>query len=97
MSRFSFTPRAARDLETIFEYIAEENPNAAFRLLDQFVGKCRLLAHSPEVGRLREELAPSLRSFPVGNYIVFYRPAGDGVDIVRILHGARDIEEQFAP
>ena len=44
------------------------------------------------MGRVRSELAPELRSFPVGRYVVFYLPCPDGIDIVRVLHGARDIE-----
>jgi toxin ParE1/3/4 len=51
-----------------------------------------LLAIQPRAGRLRPELAPELRSFPVGRYVVFYRPQDDGIDVVRVLHSARDIE-----
>jgi toxin ParE1/3/4 len=46
--------------------------------------------------RQREELSPRLRSFPVGSYIIFYRPTQDGVEIARILHGARDFPPLFA-
>lgn len=34
---------------------------------------------------------PALRSSPVGNYLIFYRPLPDGIEILRVLHGARDI------
>jgi toxin ParE1/3/4 len=44
------------------------------------------------MGRSRLELAPDLRSFPVGQYVIFYLPLPKGVEIVRVLHGARDIE-----
>jgi toxin ParE1/3/4 len=47
------------------------------------------------MGRRREELLPGLRSFPIGNYVVFYREIKDGVDIIRILRGSRDIEAIF--
>ena len=47
------------------------------------------------MGRARPELAADLRSFPVGNYIIFYRPIEDGVEIVRVLSGARDIDALF--
>lgn len=53
------------------------------------------LAEFPEMGRERTELSPSMRSFPVSRYIIFYRPGELGVAIVRILHGARDIEGLF--
>jgi toxin ParE1/3/4 len=44
------------------------------------------------MGRSRPELAPNLRSFPVGQYVIFYLPLAKGVEIVRVLHGARDFE-----
>jgi len=44
---------------------------------------------------MREDLAPSLRSFPVGNYLIFYRPITDGVEVVRMLHGARELRRIF--
>jgi toxin ParE1/3/4 len=49
------------------------------------------------IGRSRDELAPGMRSFPVGRYVVFYLPLDDGIDVVRVLHGARDIETVFNP
>jgi len=42
-----------------------------------------------------EELAPALRSFPVGRYLIFYVALTNGVDIVRVLHGSRDIATLF--
>jgi toxin ParE1/3/4 len=45
------------------------------------------------MGRAREELASELRSFPVRRYVVFYRPLVDGIEVVRVLHGARDVTE----
>jgi toxin ParE1/3/4 len=48
-------------------------------------------------GRARDELAPGVRSFPFGRYVVFYVPRNDGVDVVRVLHGARDIDAGFNP
>ncbi|MEH2142399.1 type II toxin-antitoxin system RelE/ParE family toxin [Nostoc sp.] len=49
----------------------------------------------PKMGRLRDELAPFLRSFPVKNYLIFYCPIDEGIEIVRILHGSQDIETIF--
>ena len=51
----------------------------------------RALARQPNMGRSRPELANDLRSFPVGRYMIFYVPIPKGVEIVRVLHGARDI------
>jgi len=47
------------------------------------------------MGRLRDELADGLRSFPVGRYVIFYRPIPKGIEIVRVLHGARDLDAIF--
>jgi toxin ParE1/3/4 len=47
------------------------------------------------MGKQRSELAPLLRSFPVKNYLIFYRPIDEGIEIVRILHGSQDIETLF--
>ena len=47
------------------------------------------------MGRARPELAAELRSLPVGKYTIFYLPLSNGVQIVRVLHGARDIDAIF--
>jgi toxin ParE1/3/4 len=53
------------------------------------------LAHNPYLGREWKDLGMGLRSFPVGSYIVFYYPLPDGIDVLRVLHGARDIPDIF--
>jgi len=89
------TSQAHLDLvETAFR-IAEENPAAADRWLELIDAKCQLLARMPELGRKRPDLAPELRSLPVGNYIIFYRPVNDGIQVIRVLHGARDLPPLF--
>lgn len=91
MPRVLKTPEAELDLIEIAAYIEADNPAAAERLLDKFAEKFRLLSDFPGLGRTREELAESLRSFPVGNYIIFYLPLVDGIEVIRVLHGARNI------
>lgn len=54
--------------------------------------KFKVLADHPEMGRAREELAIALRSFPVGNYVIFYRTVKETVQVIRVLHGARDLD-----
>jgi toxin ParE1/3/4 len=53
------------------------------------------LADNPRCGRLRNELRQNLRSFPVGQHLIFYTVVGDVAEVVRILHSARDLSEQF--
>lgn len=95
MGKYRFTPEAEADLNGIWEYIAEDNPVAAFAVIDRIEEKCGLLSDQPRMGQRCENLAPALRSFPVGNYMIFYRKATNGIDIIRVLHGARDIESLF--
>jgi toxin ParE1/3/4 len=49
-----------------------------------------MLAGHPEAGPAREDLAPGLRFFPVGNYLVFYTQRAGGISVARVLHGVRD-------
>lgn len=84
-------PAAKADLLDIWEYVAADDIEQADRLLDAIGAQCQRLARFPRLGRARDELLPSLRSFPVGNYVVFYRPSKDGIEIIRVLHGRRDV------
>ena len=86
---------AREDLDAIWLYIAQDDPDAADRFIQTLVSRFPMLASMPGMGRLREELSPSLRSFPVGNYVIFYRPMEGGVEIARVLHGARDLPPLF--
>jgi toxin ParE1/3/4 len=50
-----------------------------------------MLARHPHIGRRRDDLRPNLRSFPVGDYVIFYQTEGSDVLILHVLHGRRDI------
>jgi toxin ParE1/3/4 len=95
MVRVFKRPEAETDLEDIWWYIAQNNLLDADKFLDRLQEKLLKLAEFPQMGTSRDELRPSLRSFSAGNYLVFYFPLSDGIDIVRILHGARDLEAIF--
>lgn len=95
MKRYHLTPEAARDLDEIASFIAEDNPPAALGLIDEIEKKCQAIAEMPGIGRMREELAPDLRGSLVGKYVIFYRPSAEGVEIIRVIHGARDIPKLF--
>jgi toxin ParE1/3/4 len=88
-------PLAEYDLDDIWWYIAQDNPEAADRLLDRIEERCRALAGFPEMGVNREELMHGLRSLPIGNYVVFYLAIERGIEIVRVLPGMRDIDAFF--
>ncbi len=95
MKRFRLDVEAKDDLASIYKYIASDNRAAADRLIDNLKQKFRLLAAQPLIGQLRPELAPNLRSFCVGNYVIFYRAVRGGTEIARVIHAARDVESQF--
>jgi toxin ParE1/3/4 len=95
MSQFRVSAEAEADLSDIWSYIAEDSPTAAQGVISQIVGEFATLAAFPQMGRRRDELAPALRSFPVKTYVIYYRPIEDGVEIIRVLHGARDIPPLF--
>ena len=95
MAQYSHLLQAQKDLLEIWQYIAQDNPDAADKILDRIDKKCRALADYPYMGREREDIHLGLYSFPVNNYVIFYRPAGDGIEIVRVLHGARDVSAAF--
>ena len=87
--------QSEQDVYEMGVFIALDNPDAASRLVDRFDEALKMLAENPLAGRVREELAPDVRSFPVGNYLLFYRPTQNGVELIRVLHGARDLRRLF--
>lgn len=84
-------PLAFADLAEIWSFIADDSETQADRFLELVEAKLNLLATQPRMGKLRDDLIPELRSFPIGRYIVYFFPASDGIDLVRVLHSARDI------
>lgn len=95
MSEVILSELAEADLTDIWIFVAQDNVEAADRLLDQLHEKCLFLANSPKAGRQRPELDPSIRSFAVGNYVIFYRESANGIEVARLLHGRRDIPPLF--
>lgn len=89
------TAQAEEDLIEIWIYIAQDNPAAADRLLDNFDSKFSLLAEQPALGPAREDIAPGLRYLPVGNYLILYRIIDGGIEVVRVVQGARNWKSLF--
>jgi toxin ParE1/3/4 len=95
MSEFFVSPRADADLDLIWLYIAGDRPGAADRMVDRLIEHFALLAANPQFGEAYPQLAPDLRRSHVGSYVVLYRPRQERVEIVRVIHGARDVEQEF--
>jgi len=95
VSKLRISPRASSDLVEIWSYIADDSVANADAFIDKLYETMQLLAGTPGSGRQREELAPGMQSFPYGRYVIFYRVVTGAIEIVRVLHGARDIEKLF--
>ena len=95
MSRWFVTRDAIDDLDEIHDYIARRSPRNAARFIDRIEKKFQVLSKFPGMGSRREAFAPSLRSSPVGDYLIFYRPREDGIEIIRVVSGYRDLEALF--
>lgn len=83
---------ARQDLLDIWDHVALDDIDAADRLADQFENAMKRLARMPAIGHFRDDLADrSHRFWSVGSYLVVYRHESRPVEIVRVLHGARDV------
>jgi toxin ParE1/3/4 len=91
MAQLRFTENAERDLVEIGNFIARDSPTNAAQFVLRLEQHCSFLASHPLAGRTRDELALGLRSLAYGRYVIFYRALDDGAEIVRVLHGARDL------
>lgn len=81
MSRIEQSPLGRMDVAEISDYIARDNPTAAYRLVDRIHEKFEMLARQPLMGEPREDLAPDLRQFTLGNYVIYYTPLDDGIRV----------------
>lgn len=92
---------AERDLAEAYLFVGADSPAAAERLLDAVNEATRLLLANPGIGRLRafqSALASGVRAWPTPgfpNYLIFYRASDHDIEIVRFLHGARDLSFEF--
>ena len=93
MKRFILTKAAKQDVNDIWDYIANDNIEAADRVLDALESAMVKLAKNPGVGHWREELTDKKhRFFLVCSYLIVYRHEAKPLQIVRVLHAARDVQ-----
>lgn len=95
MARVRVSPQAETDLEENWLTIALESPSAADRLLRRIATKFERLAEFPDMGAPKPDIAPTARILVEGNYLILYEPTADGVEVVRVIHGARDLRDLF--
>lgn len=87
-------PEADADLDEVWYYIVKESGSIeiADRFIDSLTQRFLLLARHPHVGRLRDDLRPGLRIFPVGRYVILYRIEDDDVLILHVVAADRDLD-----
>lgn len=93
MPEVVYSPASVGDLAEIWDYVAQDSLLQADRLIDRFRIRIQYLAHNNLLGRPRTELAKNCRSVPLGKYCIYYRPIDDGIEVLRLLHSARDIRQ----
>jgi plasmid stabilization system protein ParE len=92
MSRFVLSAGAELDLNEIWDFIAQDNSDAADRWIEKLFAAFETLAHAPGIGHKREDLTGlPVRFWPVGAYMVIYRTLPKRVEIAAVTQGARDI------
>jgi toxin ParE1/3/4 len=89
------TTAAEQDLDEILGFLLDQSDGTARRFVSELDSTCRLLAAQPGIGRPRDDLAPGVRSRVVGHHVLFYRATDDGLTVLRIIHGSRDIPAVF--
>lgn len=100
-ARAVIRPEASRDLDEQFEYLAEQSTELATRFLAAVRASVQRLVEQPDLGvsrgftheALRDVRAWMVRGFP--KHIIYYRPDPGGIEVIRLLHGSRDIVALF--
>ena len=94
--RIVVSPLAARDMESIGDYIAKDSPKRAQTFVAELRAVCAKIANEPLAFRHRPELGADICSYAHGNYVIFFQTGARQIRIVRVLHGAMDLPAQFA-
>ncbi|MDM7924325.1 MAG: type II toxin-antitoxin system RelE/ParE family toxin [Pyrinomonadaceae bacterium] len=96
MPQILFTPIASDDLVEIWTFIAaESDEQIADGFLDRIKEKCEAAARSPLAFPERSQILPAVRICPFRRYVIFYFVIEDGIEVLRVLHSARDTEALF--
>jgi len=100
--RVERSPLVWRDLEEIANYIAEENIEAALRFYDAAEDVFNNLAQMPAMGVARtfqNSRVGEVRMWPIPDFetwLIFYRPTDKGIEVLRVIHSAQDIQSLFS-
>ena len=93
VTKVRFTRRAREDLLDIWLYIEPRSPLIADQVYDRIERSCQLLRDHPQLGPARPEIGDGARALIIERWIALYRLMEDGVQIVRVVDGARDLTQ----
>jgi toxin ParE1/3/4 len=91
--RIELSRAGLADFDDIYNYIARDNPRAAAKVLRSLDESIQLLADQPKLGKVFRHRRLRLRLLMHGDYLVFYRERPGVVEIVRVIHGRRNIPD----
>lgn len=92
MKKYVLSTAAELDLEAIWEYIAQDNIDAADHWIGKLFDAFDALERTPGMGHRRDDLTSfPVLFWPVGAYLILYRVQGDRIEIVAVTQGARDV------
>jgi toxin ParE1/3/4 len=95
MKEIRLTKSAQLDLLDIWLHESAKSTEIADRRIDEITSVYENLIEFPEMGRSRDELFPGYRSFPKGQFLIFYQLIPEGIEIIRVIHGSRNLDELF--
>ncbi|MBX9656246.1 type II toxin-antitoxin system RelE/ParE family toxin [bacterium] len=93
MKHVVIMPQAEQDLRLINNYILRDNPRAASRFIARIKRACYSLSNVPFRGTARDDIQPGVRQIVEHKYRIIYRVTTDAVQILRVVHGARDFRK----
>jgi toxin ParE1/3/4 len=95
MSRYVINVLASQDLNEIADYFVQTNLEAGEHFFREFNRKCQQLTAFPNIGKSYAEIRTDLRGLPIEGYVVFYRLLDDGIEILRVVSGRRNLPAIF--
>jgi toxin ParE1/3/4 len=95
MKRYLINVLASHDLNEIADRFTVNNIEAGERFFQDFAHRCQQLVDFPNLGRSYAEIRPDLRGLPLNGYIIFYRILDDGIEILRVVSGRRNLASLF--
>jgi toxin ParE1/3/4 len=95
MKRYLINVLASLDLNEITDYFTTNNIEAGERFFQDFARRCQQFVNFPNLGRSYAEIRPNLRGLPLDCYIIFYRILSDGIEILPVVSGHRNLPPLF--